>query len=114
MEYNTYEVFLDLISQLKLMNEKMESLEVKFFHFEAKLCDLDEKVSKVLEITEGVSSSFGDMKISPEQVEGILGSFGLTGQSGGTELVGTLQNFRSKLGELSSKLSQISQETEKM
>ena len=107
MEYGTYEVLLDLVTQFKLTNEKLES-------FESKLSDLDTKVSKVLEITEGVSSSFGDMNISPEQVQGVLNSFGLTGQAGGSELVGTLQTFRSKLGELSSKLSQISQETEKM
>lgn len=107
MEYGTYEVLLDLVTQFKLTNEKLES-------FESKLSDLDAKVSKVLEITEGVSSSFGDMNISPEQVQGVLSSFGLTGQAGGSELVGTLQTFRSKLGELSSKLSQISQETEKM
>jgi phage-related minor tail protein len=114
MEYNTYEAILELITQLKLMNQKMESLESKFFHFESKISNLDEKVSKVLEMTEGVSSSFEDMNISPEQVQGVLDSFGLTGQAGGSELVGTLQTFRSKLGELSTKLSQISQETEKM
>jgi len=114
MEYNTYEVFLDLIAQLKLMNQKMDSIENRFVHFESKISELDEKLLKVLEITEGVSSSFGDMNISPEQVQGVLNSFGLTGQAGGSELVGTLQTFRSKLGELSSKLSQISNETEKM
>lgn len=114
MEYGTYEVLLDLIAQLKLTNDKLESLEVKFFHFESKLCDLDEKIGKILEITEGVSSSFGDMSISPEQVQGVLNSFGLTGQAGGSELVGTLQSFRSKLGDLSARLSQISQESEKI
>jgi len=114
MEYNTYQVFLDLVAQLKLMNEKMESLEFKFFQFESKVCDLDDKVSRVLEATEGISSSFGDMKITPEQVEGVFGSLGLTGQAGGSELVDTLHIFRSKLGELSSKLSKISDETEKI
>ena len=114
MEYGTYEVLTDLIKELKLTNEKIESLEVKFFHFESKLCDVDEKVTKIVEATEGISSSFGEMNISPDQVQGVLNSFGLSGQSGGQELVDTLQVFRSKLGELSGKLSQISHEVEKV
>jgi hypothetical protein len=120
MEYNVYEALLDLVSQLKLTNQKIESLEVKFFSFESKICDLDDKLSKVLDITEGVSTSFDGMNISPEQVQNMLSSFGLNSQSGsmfesgGLELVDTLKTFRSKLGELSTKLSDISSETEKI
>ena len=101
-------------AQLRLSNEKLEALEVLFCRFESKPSGLDDKLGRVLEITEGVSSSFGEMNISPEQVQGVLNSFGLTGQAGGSELVGTLQTFRSKLGDLSARLSQISQESEKI
>lgn len=110
MEYSTYDVLIDLIQELKKMNEKVEGLELKFFNFESKLLDLDDKVDKILDITDGVSSSFGQMNVSPEQVQGVLNSFGLAGQQGGTELVDTLMTFKSRLGELSSKLSEISQD----
>jgi hypothetical protein len=111
MEYNTYQAILDLVNQMKMTNEKLQALEVKFFSFEAKLCDLDDKLSRVLETTEGVSSTFSDMNVTPEQVQGILSSFGMTGQAGGSDLVESLQSFRSRLGDLSSKLSQISEQT---
>lgn len=113
MEYSTYEALIQMTNQLKLTNEKLESLEIKFFHFESKLCDLDDKLSRVLDATEGVSSSLGDMGVTPDQVQGILNSFGLTGQAGGSELVNTLQSFRSRLTDISSKLSEISQEPQK-
>jgi len=108
MEYNTYQAIIDLVNQMKITNETIQALEVKFFNFEAKLCDIDDKLTKVLETTEGVSSTFSDMNVTPEQVQGILSSFGMTGQAGGSDLVESLQSFRSRLGDLSSKLSQIS------
>lgn len=114
MEYNVVDAIRDLVTQLRLTNEKLESLEVKFFHFEAKLCDIDDKVSKVLDITDGVSTSFGNMNVTPDQVQTMLKSFGLTGNSGGTELVESLQTFRSKLNAISAKLSEISVESDKI
>jgi hypothetical protein len=110
MEYNTYDVLIDLVQEIKKLNEKLESLELKFFHFESKLLDVESKTDRILDITDGVSSSFGQMNVSPEQVQDVLNSFGLVGQQGGSEFVDTLMTFKSRLGELSSKLSEISQD----
>jgi hypothetical protein len=116
MEYSTYDALMDVVKEMKKINERLSALELKFFYFESKIVDVDDKLSKVIDITEGVSSSFGDMNITPDQVQNMLQSFGLSGQApafDGGELVDTLQSFRLKLGELSGKLSQISTETEK-
>ena len=120
MEYNTYNALKDLIDQIKITNEKILSLELKMFNLECKLLDIESKVDKVIDITDGVSSSFKDMNFNPDDLKGILQSFGLNMNTQGIagapaeqQLAETLQVFRSRLGDLTSKLTNISHGNEK-